>query len=105
MSDNRRTDRKVRTIREAVQETGLSASTVRRYLASGRLPKIQLGGPGCAILIPAEALAGLLPSNHNTPNEGDGTASVAQDQTNQADISQRRSHGPQPKWKERRPNE
>jgi len=36
--------------------SGLSLSTIRRYVADGRLPSIQLGGPRCRVLIPRDAL-------------------------------------------------
>ncbi|MCH8044525.1 MAG: helix-turn-helix domain-containing protein [Planctomycetes bacterium] len=36
--------------------SGLSLSTVRRYLASGRLPKVQPGGRRCRVLIPRNAI-------------------------------------------------
>jgi hypothetical protein len=41
------------------RHSGLSLSTVSRYLASGRLPKIQFGGRRCRVLIPRAALDGL----------------------------------------------
>jgi hypothetical protein len=41
---------------EFVAESGLSLATVHRYLKSGRLPKVQIGGFRCRVLIPREAL-------------------------------------------------
>ena len=41
---------------EFAVESGLSLATVRRYLKSGRLPKVQFGGFRCRVLIPREAL-------------------------------------------------
>ena len=41
---------------EFVSVTGISMSTVRRYLRSGQLPKIQPGGHRCRVLIPRDAL-------------------------------------------------
>jgi len=41
---------------EFSEHTGLSLSTVRRYLKRGKLPHSQLGGAHCRILIPVDAL-------------------------------------------------
>jgi hypothetical protein len=41
---------------EFAVESGFSLATVHRYLKSGRLPKVQIGGFRCRVLIPREAL-------------------------------------------------
>lgn len=41
---------------EFASRSGLSIATVRRYLADGRLPSMQPGGPRCRVLIPVSAL-------------------------------------------------
>ena len=40
---------------EFSSHSGISLSTVWRYLADGLLPKVQPGGPRCRVLIPIEA--------------------------------------------------
>ena len=37
--------------------SGLSLATIHRYLANGRLPKVQPGGKRCRVLIPRSALS------------------------------------------------
>jgi hypothetical protein len=41
---------------EFAQRAGLNISTVHRYIKRGKLAKIQLGGEGCRIWIPASEL-------------------------------------------------
>ncbi len=40
--------------------SGLSPATINRYLASGKLPKVQPGGKRCRVLIPRSALDALV---------------------------------------------
>ncbi|WP_428306234.1 helix-turn-helix domain-containing protein [Lacipirellula sp.] len=47
---------------QAVAVTGLSLSTVWRYIRSGKLPVYQPGGPRCRVMIPREALQGIVAS-------------------------------------------
>jgi excisionase family DNA binding protein len=42
--------------KEFAARSGLSLSTVRRYLADGRLPSVQHGGRRCRVLIPLSIL-------------------------------------------------
>jgi len=75
--------------REFVRQSGLSMSTVRRYLNAGILPSVQLGGKRCRILIPRDAVTQLTTlalgggpqkSAHFSASNGCGTS------------------GPMPKW-------
>jgi predicted DNA-binding transcriptional regulator AlpA len=42
--------------------TGLSLATIHRRLADGSLPKVQIGGKRCRILIPRSALSAVIQS-------------------------------------------
>ena len=44
---------------EFAARSGLSLSTIRRYLKNGRLPGVQPGGSRCRVLIPSDALDSL----------------------------------------------
>src|SRR5262249_15969175 len=88
-----------------VRLTGFSLSTVRRYLASGRLPKIQPGGSRCRISIPPQPLSPLRPvplaeDKAETPatTVGDGGPSTS----SKPETSPPRKRGPTPRWKGRR---
>jgi len=79
--------------------TGLSESTVRRYIKKDRLPFTQPGGPRGRILIPAEAL-----TSHGPPKKpddstrrpaADGLPSETKSPNN---ISRERLPGPKPRW-------
>jgi len=50
------TPTRYRTLKEYVQHTGLSESTIRRRVRDGSLPFLQLGGRNKMILLPADAL-------------------------------------------------
>jgi excisionase family DNA binding protein len=57
---------------EAARELGVSAASVRRWLASGRLEGIRVGG---RLRIGHEALEDVVaPAARATPNEGDHAA-------------------------------
>ncbi len=79
--------------------TGLSESTVRRYIKKNRLPFAQPGGPRSRILIPADAL-----TSHEAPKKpDDGTRGPAADgfppetKTPTNNISRERLPGPKPR--------
>jgi excisionase family DNA binding protein len=58
------------TVNEAADLLGVTHQTVRRKIAQGELPAVQLGGPGSHIRIPRDALSMWLWS-------GGGTADAA----------------------------
>lgn len=75
--------------------------TVRRYLKSGRLPKVQPGGERCRVLIPRhavtdqlQAMAGTLASSKPQP-----TCTIDDTQLNK---NNQRKYGPTPRWQGRR---
>ena len=80
------------------QVSGLSISTVRRYLDDDRLPKIQPGGKRCRVLIPRHALDFLKPIEQQQPevssDEADAPANADDEQPKAAPQS-----GPQPRWR------
>jgi excisionase family DNA binding protein len=49
-------EREYLSISEAALKLGVSAPTIRRKIATGELPAVQLGGPGSSIRIPTAAL-------------------------------------------------
>ena len=53
------------TPEEFAHLSGLSLSTVRRYLADGRLPKVQPGGPRCRVLIPRQQFPAIKKTREN----------------------------------------
>ena len=77
--------------------SGLSKSTVRRYLKAGKLPHDQPGGPRCRILIPLSAL----PSSENEPASVDPESGPTEEAiTAEAEHPQtlERLPGPKPRW-------
>jgi excisionase family DNA binding protein len=87
------------SIEEVWQVTGLSVSTVRRYVKNKRLPFAQPGGPRSRILIPISALS-CLESVHETsdgtrPTDDPGPEAQA---PNHEDLSRERLPGPKPQW-------
>ncbi len=80
---------------EYVQLSGLSLSTVHRYLKSGRIPFEQPGGPRSRILIPVNALQ-QRPSSHDSAEEPSADAPLT------SQSNQRPSSGPQPRWMNKR---
>lgn len=78
------------------QLSGLSPATINRYLASGKLPKVQPGGKGCRVMIPRSAL-NALPAPPAIPPK------IAPDaQPDRPSIRQVRS-GPRARWKRSQP--
>lgn len=56
VATNDAVEREYLSPREFAVQTGLSSATVNRYLAGGRIPFYQPGGPRCRILIRRSAL-------------------------------------------------
>ena len=84
---------------EFARLTGLSLTTVRRYLADGRLPKIQPGGAGYRILIPRAAIRQLasataIPISQHPDHLGSEPSTTS-------DLPSG-NRGPLPKWQNRR---
>jgi hypothetical protein len=85
---------------EYSRRSGLSPSTVSRYLAAGLLPKVQPGGPRHRVLIPVEALQAPATAGQNL-----GAASRFEQSDSRpiespvstTNASPRR--GPTPRWK------
>jgi excisionase family DNA binding protein len=48
--------RELLTVKETAQLLGLHPMTVRKMIAQGRLPALQLGGPGTSVRVPADEL-------------------------------------------------
>lgn len=46
--------RSLLSVKETASRLGLHEKTVRRKIASGELPAVQLGGPGSALRVPLE---------------------------------------------------
>lgn len=87
------------TPQEFAERSGLSMSSVRRYLADGRLPKSQPGGPRCRVLIPVDALQQTSPKSvlHETASRAvNPSAEAAPGGATSHDLS-----GPQPEWRKR----
>lgn len=83
--------------------SGLSMATVRRYLADGRLPKIQPGGEGCRVLIPRDALNASFRPQSMTKTESDTwKQSDARSEEICNSNSPPKSSGPTPRWRRRR---
>jgi len=82
--------------------SGLSLSTVRRYLADGRLPKIQPGGHRGRVLIPCDVLERVR-ADDAVPHDETVRDAVESDdgQDPLINASSRRS-GLVPRWKDRR---
>jgi excisionase family DNA binding protein len=73
--------------------SGLSDSTIRRYLASGLLPFVQPGGKRCRILIPRSALESLMDSAAESVNSP--APPIQQIQSKESVRS-----GARPRWKQ-----
>lgn len=76
--------------REFAVQTGLSSATVNRYLAGGRIPFHQPGGPRCRILIPRSALE---------PFTAAPTGAQQPSSEKQPPTSAKPRSGPKPRWK------
>jgi excisionase family DNA binding protein len=88
------------TPEEFVKLSGLSLSSVRRYLADGRLPKYQPGGHRCRVLIPRDALERLDPAQQDTPCIQITTNETSEPETMPPDdLSSRSLAGPLPRWR------
>jgi excisionase family DNA binding protein len=81
------------SVAEAAAWLGVSTITVRRRIDDGTLPRIQLGGKGCSVRIPAEALSQLARTKTNVNEESVSEAKPV--------VGQRipKLPGPVPKWK------
>lgn len=76
--------------KEFSERSGLSLATIHRYLRSGKLPFVQLGGRRHRLLIPWDALQLLLtPSAVETP---------AKQKVHKPMDSSQPLSGPQPRW-------
>jgi excisionase family DNA binding protein len=83
--------------------SGLSLSTVHRYLDKGKLPKEQPGGKRCRVLIPRDALES---TNRNGESAGDTPTQLSNGYQETGEViavvlSPNKSHRPgsQPRWK------
>lgn len=81
---------------EFARLSGLSLSTVARYLANGKLPYYQPGGKGCRVLIPR---SGLQDVDVNAARKG-ASSERAPSSTDIPTAARQRSGlaGPRPKW-------
>lgn len=84
---------------EVARLTGLSIPTIRRYLKDGRLPKVQPGGRRCRVLIPRSAIESI-----GLPVAQAAKEDAWQDENTGATDSTPKSHGPLPKWMNKRNN-
>ena len=100
--DDRSERREVVTPQEYSQLTGISMSTVRRYLADGRLPKLQPGGPRCRVLIPRWALFAIPVDEPHAPEGGIAQRPCPKEAEEPADIATRTLPGPRPRWRQQR---
>lgn len=87
------------TVQEFVRSSRLSASTVWRRIRDGSLPYRQLGGKGCRVLIPADALDCSV-----SDEEAECPRSHEQTPTNRNNNqtprrSERKLPGPTPRWR------
>lgn len=73
------------TIQQFARQSGLSETTVRRYIRSGKLPFNQPGGPRHRIMISADALP---------PPQ----ASIARADPPGRAHAHQLPHGPKPRW-------
>lgn len=89
------------TIAQFCEQSGLSASTVRRRIQDGSLPVIQFGGKGKKLLIPGTAISLAVGTGdkHSSLITGTTNARVAAsdpDTTTITEVSAR--PGPLPRW-------
>ena len=90
---------------EYSSRSGLSLSTVSRYLAAGLLPKVQPGGPRCRVLIPIEALNSLslqATGRDTAPTVVRDNLGGEQATSSEPKTSRSPQRGPAPRWKGRR---
>jgi len=55
------------TVKEVARRLDLHPLTVRRKIAAGEIPALQLGGPGCAVRVFEDELASWLEEHRNNP--------------------------------------
>lgn len=79
---------------EFAELSGLSLSTVHRYLKSGRIEFVQPGGPRSRILISRHALQKKTPEADKGGTPGDSTS---------ADTDKQPVSGPRPRWMKKNP--
>jgi hypothetical protein len=93
------TEKKYLSPVEFVARSGLSIATVRRYLDSGVLPKVQFGGRGCRICIPVSALETVTTSRDSPPDQTplDQTPSSSSDETH-GPVAQAKKRVRRPAW-------
>lgn len=77
--------------------TGLSLSTVRRYVRDQRLPSVQPGGRRCRVLIPRTALVHVSPTDQGL---GAQAASASTLPVQQAPSRGSKLPGPAPHWRQ-----
>jgi excisionase family DNA binding protein len=53
------------TVKETARRLDLHEITVRRKIARGEIPALQLGGPGCAVRVLEDELASWLQEHRN----------------------------------------
>jgi hypothetical protein len=85
--------------KDFVRLSGLSLSTVRRYLKDGRLPKFQFGGDRCRVLIPRDALTQVR-SNGIKNEDGTQAEPLSVPSSIPPEHAPKRS-GPKPRWQGR----
>ena len=90
------------TPKEFVRLSGLSLATVRRYLANGRLPKFQPGGPRCRVLIPQHVLKEQCPPASTTDASVQSYSVGAAEISSSSETKTPCHRGPSPRWRERR---
>ena len=80
------------SVAEFAQRTGLSETTVRRYLKKGLLPRYQPGGRRSRVLIPAAALT------ETREKESAPTGSNSPPPTKEIAVT-KNNPGPTPRWR------
>ena len=87
---------------EFISHSGLSRTTVCRYLDNGGLPKIQPGGKHCRVLIPRNALESFHPSpdvSNIATCEACNPGNNVQKTDPIPNLQQTQLHGPKPRWR------
>ena len=87
---------------EFVELSGLSLSTVRRYLRDGCLPKFQPGGSRCRVLIPRVALDTVEAADRKSVGEPKTASSSETKHTLGGSSSEVAPSGPAPRLLKRR---
>jgi len=89
------------TPNEFVKLSGLSLSSVWRYLADGRLPKVQPGGHRGKVLIPRDALKMLLRASEASELAAPSNESGKPEATSAIEPTSRAQSGSRPHWQKR----